>query len=892
MTTISRFLKKYTINPENIPSYVEFNAPFSILIDKEICRLILESEEPELNKNPEMKNHFRKTYDLINPETNRLSVLYRPRQGVGRRYPEEPSQQFYTYQGRQCRNENYGKYWGSLTIHSKFIKNTIFHYLGWRDYDQKKGHPTILYELAKKNNITLHSYFDYIKEGGFEAVCEDMIDYYSLEPRKSGEELALMNPKDIEEYEKSRLSPSNIKDLFNKTIYGGGHPKWCDEITHSNLKEKDRLRLLRKNKTPIEIKNKNKPFPFYNLFYEDTKTITKIIWDNNIALRQKICEGMIDDSDQPFSKCRNKLMSQFCGIIENELTYRAYKYREINGLCPAKGIDWGYDGFTTPPPPPHTDHEFHLNAMNEYVRDKTGFTSVCFIEKEIPPKTILWSVIEARRLIVNALPAIALPVLVGEALPAPAEPSNKDEKYLVWKENFEKEWCKIKNTANFIRKVCNADGSFEKYVVQTEKQIRTAYNHEHYEKLDEDNGKKTKVKCVKEWLDDPDMLCYDDANMYPPPLVSPPNVLNLWRESPYANNWDYENPETAYEFDREGVQMWCDHLKVLCNHNKEIYDYVSCWVAHMFQKPCEKTTHIVFISEEGAGKNVFLTSLGDLLGAGKVLSTSSPERDVWGSFNPLMINAFLVNLNEVDKRNASGAEGKIKELITEPTLNINSKGKDAFIITSIHRFITSTNTTDPTKTHGRDRRNVLVRCSDEKCDDFAYFKKLTERFKNPITLRSLYACFMKTDISEWNFRKIPRTEYHKIIIEGNRPPLETFMESFTINHMDKEYVDYYGKNMLELFRNWKNDTGYSFDEKISEGTLIKRILLELKLPEEAIKPLGRNGKGIKRRYDINLLKKRYGIGVCLLNVNGNELIIEEDEAGDIEEIEIEDEDEN
>jgi hypothetical protein len=98
--------------------------------------------------------------------------------------------------------------------------------------------------------------------------------------------------------------------------------------------------------------------------------------------------------------------------------------------------------------------------------------------------------------------------------------------------------------------------------------------------------------------------------------------------------------------------------------------------------------------------------------------------------------------------------------------------------------------------------------------------------------------------------------------------------------------------MLELFRNWKNDTGYSFDEKISEGTLIKRILLELKLPEEAIKPLGRNGKGIKRRYDINLLKKRYGIGVCLLNVNGNELIIEEDEAGDIEEIEIEDEDEN
>jgi hypothetical protein len=416
MTTVSRFLKKFTIQPENVPAYVDFNTAFSMKLDREIGRLILESDDPRINKRPQMKETFRKTYDLIDPKTNVLNCLYRPRFGLGRRYAEQQENEFYVVQGRQVKNENFGKYWGSLTIHSKYIKNTIFHYLGWRDYDQRKGHPTILCELGRRNHIKLEAYSEYIKEGAFEVICEEMIDYYSYEPRKSEEELAELTDEQLKTYNSSRLTESNIKDLFNKTIYGGGHPKWCDEITHTNLKPAIMLKLARKGKLPIELKNKNTPFPFWNKFYEDTKLITGIIWSNNIALRQIVCKGMIDDSNEPFSKCRNKLMSHFCGILENELTFRAYKYRVENGLCPDKSVDWGYDGFTTPPPPAHTDHEFHIKAMNDYVREKTGFLSVCFVEKEFKKDTILWSVIEARRLISNATPVIAEPILLAEGI--------------------------------------------------------------------------------------------------------------------------------------------------------------------------------------------------------------------------------------------------------------------------------------------------------------------------------------------------------------------------------------------------------------------------------------------------------------------------------------------
>jgi hypothetical protein len=860
MTTISKFLHGYTIKVSAVPAYVEFNNDWTTHVDKELARIILES--PDGRFTPEMKEHFRKTYDLIDPRTNELKVHYRPRKDLGRRYPEEPSHEFYSVNGEQRRNMLFGKYWGNLTIHSKYIKNTIFHYQGWVDYDQRKGHPTILFEVASRNGITLTAYQKYIREGGFEGIVDELRDWYSAD-------------------EENPLTDGDIKDLFNRTIYGGGHYEWCKYITHENLSADEVLKLLRKGKFPKEMKNKKNQHSFYKEYLKDTQLISKLIWDANPELRNKVCAGMPDDSDQPFSRMRNTLMSYFCGIIENELTFRAYKYCVTYGLCPAKKVEWGYDGFTTPPPPPQTDHDFHLNAMNEEVRAKTGFKMVTFIRKAFKPDTIVQSVLDERRNMVVAEIAVGAPIILAEAVNAPPEPSNDDEAYLVWKEGFEKDWCKIKNTASFLRICKDENGDFEKYVIQTEKQLITAYKHQNYNK--EVNGKTKKICCVKEWLEDENMLCYEDVDLLPPPLRCPRGVLNMWRPSPFENRWDFRNPDTAYEYDEEGVRMFCEHVQILCNHNEEVFNYVMAWLAHMFQFPAEKTTHLVFVSEEGAGKNIFIETLGDLLGKGKVLSTSTPERDVWGSFNSLMLGAFLINLNEVDKRNSKSADGKFKELVTEKQVSINSKGKDAFVARSSHRFITTTNTEDPQKTHTKDRRNIIIRSSDEKVGDFSYFKTLSARLKNDVTLRSIYCCFMKTDLTDWDFRQIPRTDYHKIIIDSSRKPLDIFMEHFTIIHRDRDSVEYYGKDLLSQFRSWKEEFGYSFDDKMSDGTLVKRLLLELKLPDGCMEKLGRSSKGIKRLYRIDLLRIKYKVppSVTYQVVNHNHIVAEN--GNDVEE---------
>jgi hypothetical protein len=100
------------------------------------------------------------------------------------------------------------------------------------------------------------------------------------------------------------------------------------------------------------------------------------------------------------------------------------------------------------------------------------------------------------------------------------------------------------------------------------------------------------------------------------------------------------------------------------------------------------------------------------MGNNKVLESQTPDRDVWGNFNGLMANAFLVAVDELEKQKAKDM-AQIKGLITEPTLPINQKGKGQYIINSFHRFLGMSNGENPIATGKNDRRKLIVRCSDE-----------------------------------------------------------------------------------------------------------------------------------------------------------------------------------
>jgi hypothetical protein len=165
-----------------------------------------------------------------------------------------------------------------------------------------------------------------------------------------------------------------------------------------------------------------------------------------------------------------------------------------------------------------------------------------------------------------------------------------------------------------------------------------------------------------------------------------------------------------------------------------------------------------------------------MLGKSKCIESTNPSRDVWGNFNGLMANAFFVNLNELSKNDTKEVEGKFKGLVTDPHIYINNKGKGQFKIKSYHRFLITTNNEDPIKTSVDDRRNLIIRASDEVCGNKAYFSKLYKLLDDVNVIRTCYDYFNSIPNLE-NFHEIdtPKTEHQTNLAKLSLTPPEQFL---------------------------------------------------------------------------------------------------------------------
>ena len=101
--------------------------------------------------------------------------------------------------------------------------------------------------------------------------------------------------------------------------------------------------------------------------------------------------------------------------------------------------------------------------------------------------------------------------------------------------------------------------------------------------------------------------------------------------------------------------------------------------------------------------------LREVYGDDKVLETATPQRDVWGNFNHMMVGKLLVVLSELDGRATLGHDAAIKALLTDKKRVLNKKFAPQIETDSYHRFIATTNKTTDVDVNDRPRRNWRVR---------------------------------------------------------------------------------------------------------------------------------------------------------------------------------------
>ena len=294
--------------------------------------------------------------------------------------------------------------------------------------------------------------------------------------------------------------------------------------------------------------------------------------------------------------------------------------------------------------------------------------------------------------------------------------------------------------------------------------------------------------------------------------------FNVWRD------WAINDIKVEdYKYDEKAVDYYKYHLSSLCNHEENIVKAMNEWIAHMFKYPRNKSFVPIFVGRQGAGKDLLIALITFLMGEHKVFESISPEKDVWGDFNPMMRNAFLVHLSEFGRRNTQEYTGKIKSISTTGTILINDKHKTPFTIDSFHRFIGASNYNEPIPIEADNRRYMLIMTSPEhinknKDDKKKYFDYGWGLLKDMNAMKSIFQHIMSFEPPiDLNYHMVEDSDYMKYIKQISKLPEEVWLDQF-IKLEGVEGTKPKKYKLLDLYTNYKqwskkNKKSFTYEER-------------------------------------------------------------------------------
>ena len=297
-----------------------------------------------------------------------------------------------------------------------------------------------------------------------------------------------------------------------------------------------------------------------------------------------------------------------------------------------------------------------------------------------------------------------------------------DDEYNELKSEFEKEFFKLKSPQCFA---WVHDNIVELLKIENLKHLKYS--------LKLKSGK----RFLDLWIDDPDILTYDRLEFCPKAAV-PDGCFNLFTK---FDNDAVEGDYSAYS----------DLVKLTCNNDSNTITYLENWLAHIIQKPYEKTGICICIQgEEGVGKDSFFNAIGDILGKRYFFNTSTPENDVFHSFNTGTESAVLVKFEEANFKTNRDNQNKLKSIITSKNATYRKKGFDTVALNDFRNIVMTTNEELPIVIDDTDRRFVLIQASSERRGDTYWWKELHEKL---ISQASAYHHYLLSkDISQFNPR--------------------------------------------------------------------------------------------------------------------------------------------
>jgi len=184
---------------------------------------------------------------------------------------------------------------------------------------------------------------------------------------------------------------------------------------------------------------------------------------------------------------------------------------------------------------------------------------------------------------------------------------------------------------------------------------------------------------------------------------------------------------------------------------------------------------VVHSEEEGVGKDTYFDFIGKMLGR-YFINTSEPENSVFGRFNYQLAQTLLVKMEEGNFETNKSNQDNLKSLITCELKTYEEKGKPTMTLRSFTRTVMTTNNPVPVVLSDTARRFMMLKASPERRGDKQFWTQVHEILAKPESVSAYFDYLLKRDISKFNPRDMPESEYKDHVSTALRPQSAKFFQ--------------------------------------------------------------------------------------------------------------------
>jgi Bifunctional DNA primase/polymerase, N-terminal/Family of unknown function (DUF5906) len=222
------------------------------------------------------------------------------------------------------------------------------------------------------------------------------------------------------------------------------------------------------------------------------------------------------------------------------------------------------------------------------------------------------------------------------------------------------------------------------------------------------------------------------------------------------------------------TSVWDEHINFLFPDEKDA-NLVLDWLAWIIQNPTLKPNHALLLTGRytGTGKSFIARMMEQIVG---VSNTQRPKNSsMGGEFNGWLMNCRLCIIEEVMQTNRRENINAMRDLITEPRIEVNIKGIPAFVIDNTAAVMGISNHSDALPLDNTDRRWLVVETKVSRRDK-AYYTRLMGLLDNPTAIAAIaYQLATRKVATDYGLGAAPETEAKTRMVEHSRSDAETWL---------------------------------------------------------------------------------------------------------------------